>query len=147
MKKIFELNSKTPKWMQIVLKIAGVYNLIWGAWVILFPKHFFQITGMEMINHLVIWQGMGMVIGVYGIAYYLASFHPLRHWIIIFVGLLGKIFGPIGFIINYLQGNIPIGFGYTLFTNDFLWWIPFILILKEVHFKYNWKLYNKKEAK
>ena len=41
--------------------------------------------------HATIWQGMGMVIGVYGLGYQ-ASYDPVRHWPIVAVGFLGKIF-------------------------------------------------------
>ncbi len=120
---------ESKKWMKYVLKAAGVYNLLWGAWVILFPQHFFDLVGMDPVNHVVIWQGMGMVIGVYGLGYWWAAADPLTHWPIVAVGFLGKVFGPIGFCINYFSGKIPVEFIYTMFTNDFIWWIPFILIL------------------
>lgn len=116
--------------MSLVLKAAGVYNLIWGAWVILFPDHFFRLTGMEIPNQLLIWQGMGMVIGVYGLGYWWAARNPILHWPIVAVGLLGKILGPIGFFFNYWSGQVSFNFFYTLITNDFIWWIPFILILR-----------------
>lgn len=126
--------------MKLTLKIAAVYNLIWGAWVVLFPNHFFRLVGMEPLNHPMVWQGMGMVIGVYGIGYWWASYNPMVHWPIVAVGFLGKIFGPIGFFMNYANGNVPLSFIYTLITNDFVWWIPFVLILKKVHTSYKWKL-------
>jgi small multidrug resistance pump len=125
--------------MKLTLQLAAIYNLIWGAWVVLFPLHFFQVTGMEPINHPMIWQGMGMVIGVYGLGYWWASYNPVRHWPIVAVGFLGKLFGPIGFVINYLQGTAPAAFGYTLITNDLIWWIPFFLILKKAH-QNGWEL-------
>jgi hypothetical protein len=89
-----------------------------------------MVVGMEPLNHPMIWQGMGMVIGVYGIGYWIASNDPIRHWPIVLVGLLGKLFGPIGFFINYFQENVPFACFYTLVTNDFIWWIPFFYILK-----------------
>jgi hypothetical protein len=98
---------------------------------------------MEELNHPLVWQGMGMVIGVYGLGYWWASFAPLIHWPIVMVGFLGKILGPLGFFFNYIQGIVPFEFFYTLITNDFIWWIPFFLILKEVHVKTNWKLSGK----
>ncbi|MCG8374528.1 MAG: hypothetical protein MI700_13385 [Balneolales bacterium] len=123
----------TIKQMSITLRIAAIYNLLWGAWVVLFPNHFFELVGMELPIHPVIWQGMGMVIGVYGLGYWWASQNPLTHWPIVAVGFLGKIFGPIGFLVNYVSGAVPFEFIYTLFTNDFIWWIPFFLILKKAN--------------
>ncbi|MCG8386777.1 MAG: alkyl hydroperoxide reductase [Cytophagales bacterium] len=128
------------KWMGYTLKIAAFYNILWGAWVVLFPQHFFELTGMEQLNHPMIWQGMGMVIGVYGLGYWWASFAPLVHWPIVAVGLLGKLFGPLGYVLNLTTGAAPPEFGYTLITNDLIWWVPFVLILREVHLKTKWRL-------
>lgn len=127
------------RFMQLTLKAAGIYNILWGAWAVLFPDQFFLITGMEPLNHPMIWQGMGMVIGVYGLGYWWASADPVRHWPIVAVGFLGKIFGPLGFFINYASGLVPFSFIATLITNDFIWWIPFFLILKEAR-KQGWPL-------
>lgn len=115
--------------MKLTLKLAAIYNLIWGAWVVLFPNHFFQLVGMEPINHPMVWQGMGMVIGVYGLGYWWASKDPLTHWPIVLVGFLGKIFGPLGFVFNYLTGQVPFDFFYMLITNDLIWWVPFYRII------------------
>ncbi len=126
--------------MKLTLKLAGIYNIIWGAWVVLFPEQFFELVGMEPLNHLMVWQGMGMVIGVYGLGYYWASYNPLVHWPIVAVGALGKLFGPIGFVFNYAQGIVPGSFIYTIIPNDLIWWIPFFIILKKVHQQQKWKL-------
>lgn len=119
--------------MSIVLRFAAIYNLIWGAWVVLFPNHFFELVGMELPTHPMIWQGMGMVIGVYGLGYWWSAQDPTTHWPIVMVGFLGKIFGPLGFLFNYATGKVPLEFFYTLITNDFIWWIPFFLILRKTH--------------
>lgn len=85
---------------------------------------------MGPFNHPIVCQGMGMVIGVYGIGYWIASCNPIRCWPIVLIGLLGKLFGPIGFFVDYSQQNVPFAFFYTLVTNDFIWWIPSLYILK-----------------
>jgi hypothetical protein len=127
-------------YMKLILKIAAVYNILWGLWVGLFPNQFFELVGMAQPTHPTIWQGMGMVIGVFGLGYWWASYSPMRHWPIVAVGFLGKIFGPLGFFINYFRGEIEFGFFYTLITNDFIWWIPFGYILWKVHKDYKWRL-------
>ena len=33
--------------MKLTLKLAAFYNLLWGAWVVVFPNHFFTLVGME----------------------------------------------------------------------------------------------------
>ena len=122
-------NAKCPPWMTKVLIAAGVYNLIFGAWAGLFPNHVFTLLGMETPNYPFLWQCIGMIVGVYGIGYLAAARDPLRHWPIILVGLLGKIFGPIGFLQTALAGDISWKFGYLIITNDLIWWIPFTWIM------------------
>lgn len=135
------MKENFPSWMTTCMRLAAVYNILWGAWAVLFPNHFFELVGMDAPNHPMIWQGMGMVIGVYGLGYWWSSYDPMRHWPIIMVGFLGKIFGPIGFFGNYfILETVPFSFFYTLITNDFIWWIPFFLILKRVHTHHNWRL-------
>ncbi|NUN09734.1 MAG: alkyl hydroperoxide reductase [Ignavibacteriaceae bacterium] len=119
--------------MKLTLRIAAVYNILWGAWCILFPNHLFDLVGMDRLNHPMVWQGLGMVIGLYGLAYWWASYDPVKYWPIVAVGLLGKIFGPAGFVFNYLLGIVSIGFGYTLITNDIIWWVPFGHILHRAY--------------
>jgi len=122
--------SSSPRWMRRWLVAAGLYNLLWGAGVILLPRTLVDLAGLEMTPAgLAIWQCLGMVIGVYGIGYLAASLDPIRHWPIVLVGLLGKIFGPIGFVWTASRGEIPWSFGWTILTNDLLWWTPFTMIL------------------
>ena len=118
-----------PNWVPMVLRLAGIYNLFWGCFVILFPIAAFQWLGVEQPNYPSIVQCLGMVIGVYGIGYWIAASDAAIHWPIVLVGLLGKIFGPIGFVYSAWRGEVPWMMGVTILTNDLLWWIPFASIL------------------
>ena len=61
--------------MSVVLILAGIYN--WrGRRVILFPAAMFQLAAMPVINYPQVWQGLGMIIGVYGIGYLIAAAEP-----------------------------------------------------------------------
>ncbi len=120
--------SSTPepsKKTSVTLKLAGIYNLVFGCFVIVFPGVAFQLSGMPTPLYPEIWQCVGMIVGVYGIGYLIASKDPDRHWPIVFVGLLGKVLGPIGF----LTSPLPWSFGILIFFNDLVWWIPFSRIL------------------
>ena len=121
----------SPAWASRWLWAAGIYNLIWGALAIAWPHLLFDLSGAERINYPEIWQCVGMVVGVYGIGYLIAAGDPRAHWPIVLVGLLGKIFGPIGFVGALLQGTFPPLFGLTILTNDLLWWVPFAMILRD----------------
>ncbi|MEM7575662.1 MAG: alkyl hydroperoxide reductase [Bacteroidota bacterium] len=116
-------------WKYYTLLTAATYNIIWGAWVVLFPSHVFSWTGMEQPLYPMIWQSVGMIVGVYGLGYAIAAFDPGRHWPIVLVGFLGKIFGPIGFVYHYSLGNFPASFWWITLFNDLIWIIPFGWIL------------------
>lgn len=118
-------------WMHRVLAVAALYNLIWGAWVILFPAAVFQLAGLELPRYPEIWQCVGMIVGCYGVGYAIAAVDPVRWWPLVFVGLLGKILGPIGFVWSVLTGAFPVAFGGVILFNDLIWWVPFGLILLE----------------
>lgn len=117
-------------WMSRVLIAAGVYNLLWGSLAIIAPAVSLKLGGLphaEVVHP--IWQCLGMVIGVYGVGYWISARDPYRHWLIIFVGLLGKILGPIGYVFSVAQGTLPVDGLRTLLTNDLIWWVPFTIIL------------------
>lgn len=113
------------------LKLAAIYNLLWGALVILFPHLFFDLAGMERTNYPEIWQCVGMIVGVYGVGYWLAAQDPVKHYPVVLVGFLGKILGPIGFAQALITGRFPLAFGIIIIFNDLIWWIPFYKLLKE----------------
>ena len=112
------MTAQLRPWLSRTLVVAALYNIAWGAWQVLSPLSFFSLLQMSPPTYPMIWQGMGMVIGLYGLAYYWASYDYIRHWPIVVVGLLGKLFGPAGYVFGVIQGTAPVEFGYTLLTND-----------------------------
>ena len=120
-------------WMRLVLWLAAAYNVLWGTAVMAAPLWLFQLAGMEPPNYPQLWQCIGMMVAVYGLGYAIAATNPLRHWPIVLVGLLGKVFGPIGFMIAGLNGELPWVAGWTIVTNDLIWWIPFSWILYQAY--------------
>lgn len=122
-------SSRLIPFLGVTLFVAGVYNLAWGTWVILFPNMMFEMLDLELPRYPQIWQCVGMIVGVYGVGYVIAGFNPLRHWPIVLVGFLGKVFGPIGMWISVQQGTLPATFAWVNVFNDLIWWFPFGLIL------------------
>lgn len=120
-----------------VLRAAAVYNVLWGALVVLFPLVPFAWAGMEPPNYPELWQCIGMIVGVYGVGYWIAAGDVVRHWPIVLVGLLGKVFGPIGFLWSAWSGRLPWMAGWTILTNDLIWWLPFVGILGWVYAVHN----------
>ena len=116
--------------MRAVLKAAGIYNLLWGAAVVLAPAATLRLFNYPPQPTPELWQCIGMIVGVYGIGYWFAGDAPLRHWPVVLVGFLGKLFGPIGFLNSAWQGKLPWSAGWVNITNDLIWLVPFALILR-----------------
>ncbi len=125
-----------PNWMKRWLLAAGVYNIAWGLVFGLFPNVLFDWAGMARPNYPELWQCIAMIVGVYGVGYAAAAMDPYRHWPVVLVGFLGKVFGPIGFVQAALAGRMPWQFGIVNVFNDLIWWVPFFLILRGA-----WKAY------
>jgi len=122
----------SPAWMRRWLMAAAIYNLVWGAAMVLAPIQTLSLLGVSPATNELwpqLWACIGMIVGVYGIGYAIASRDPARHWPIVLVGLIGKILGPIGFVDAAWHGDLPWSMGVTILTNDLLWWIPFSMIL------------------
>ena len=132
--------APAPKWMKIVLWLAAIYNISWGAVTVFFPAFYFSFSVMPPSNYPEIWQCVGMIVGVYGIGYAIAASNPYRHWPIILVGLLGKILGPLGFIAANYAGRFTLKAGLTNITNDLIWLVPFTIILIKTY-----KFYHKQK--
>ena len=111
---------------------AALYNLIWGTLNITFPKLYFHWLGLIPPVDLPIWQVTGMFVLVYAPAYWWAGRYPDRHYHLILVGLMGKILGPIGFVWSVTTGQLPLSFGWVIFTNDVIWLPAFFLYFKTI---------------
>lgn len=98
--------------------------------MVLFPASYFQLVGMPVPDLLPLWRVTGMFVLVYAPAYWWAARFPERHRHLVAIGLLGKVLGPIGFLGALVTGALPLAFGWTLLTNDVVWWLPFFLYLR-----------------
>lgn len=124
-----------------VFVAAGVYNIAWGIYTALDPQWLFRFAGMPLANHPQIFACLGMVIGLYGIVYLEVARLPEGGWLIAAVGLVGKILGPIGMAVLLWQGVWPLATVILCITNDFVWWVPFVLYLRDAwpHFRRSWR--------
>jgi hypothetical protein len=119
----------TPPWIVWSLKAAAVYNVAWGLFIVCFPLAIWPWLEMQPPRYPQLWQCIGMIVGVYGVGYWIAAGDPARHWPIVLVGWLGKVLGPIGFLLAALRGELPWSFGLVNLFNDAIWWVPFTAAL------------------
>jgi len=122
------LNSALDRYRPWLLA-AAIYNLLWGATVIVFPGWLFSLLDMPQPNPEAFWQVVGMFVLVYAPAYAWAARRPYDHAHIVLIGMFGKVLGPLGFLLVFLEGQIPLRFGAVLIANDLIWWPAFAAFL------------------
>jgi hypothetical protein len=116
------------RWMQWIMFAAAVYNLCWGAVISVYPQ--LILFGNESNPFmLILIRCIGMLVGVYGIAYWFAGKDPLRYWPLIMVGFIGKVLGPIGSVYYVATGQLAAGFLWVNAGNDLIWLLPFGWVL------------------
>ncbi|MGH7244678.1 MAG: alkyl hydroperoxide reductase [Phycisphaerales bacterium] len=82
-------------------------------------------------NHEFFWPGLGSLILLFGVGYWIASADPARHWGLVALGLASKVVAFLGTIAGcFVQKNVPVEFFWSGIVNDFIWWVPFALILR-----------------
>jgi hypothetical protein len=120
--------------MSVVLTVAGTYNLAWAAWMVLLPTESFALSGMQRpetpLDYPHLWQGIGVLVGVFGVGYLFAATNPVRHWGVVLVGLVSKMFGILGAVQGVAAGTSrPVALPLTA-VNDLVWCVPFALIVR-----------------
>lgn len=125
------MESSFSKWPKRILLSAAVYNLFWGAVICIYPQ-LILFGNAPTTYMLILIRCIGMLVGVYGIAYYFCSTDPARYWPLIWVGLIGKLLGPIGAVYYVALGAMPATFLWVNVFNDLIWLYPFSWILYRV---------------
>lgn len=114
-----------------IFLLAALYNLAFGAWAGLWPASFFDVFGLAPPLYPAIWRCLGMVVGVYGLAYAYAALRLDRAAPFVALGLLGKVLGPLGWLFTVASGEWPLRTFTLIVFNDLIWWLPLILFLTE----------------
>ena|ERR1044071_8713067 len=117
------------KFHRAVFCLAGIYNILWGLFSVIFPQWLFNFAKMPPQNYPEIFACLGMVVGLYGIIYFEIARLPERGWLLAMVGLVGKVLGPIGLVRLIWSGVWPPATVILCLTNDLIWWIPFSIYL------------------
>jgi len=114
-----------------VLLLATLYNLAFGAWAGFWPQSFFTLFGLAPPLYPAIWRCLGMVVGLYGLAYGYAALRLDRAAPLVALGLLGKMLGPLGWLVTVASDEWPLRTFSLIVFNDLIWWLPFSLFLIE----------------
>ena len=116
---------------RLVFAAAASYNISFGLWAAFRPLSFFTSFDLKPPGYPAIWACLGMVIGLYGLGYGYAAWRLDRAAPFIAIGLIGKLLGPVGWILAVTSGEWPVRTFTLILFNDVIWWLPFSLFLLE----------------
>ncbi|MBM3935356.1 MAG: alkyl hydroperoxide reductase [SAR202 cluster bacterium] len=114
---------------RLTLALAALYNAACAVWTVMWPESFFDLMALPQPTYPALWQCIGMMVGVFGLGYAYAAWRIDRATPFVALGLLGKLFGPMGWISAVSSGEWPARTFMLVFFNDIIWWIPFTLTL------------------
>ncbi len=125
-----EIVRKNYTSLNVLLIIAGVYHLLWGCSILIFPNFFFFMEDIPVPNYMELWQITGFYTAIFGVAYFMASFNPIRHWRIVFLGFITKLLIVLSFLWSYIHDTSSFYILYKMIlVNHGIWLFPFGLVL------------------
>lgn len=120
---------KAPAWMGRALFLAGLFYCAFAVFSACWPHLWFDWAGLQRPNFPMLWRGVGMVSGAFGIGFLIASRSPIRHWAIVLIGWLKMSLAITGFLGAAVLGELPMTAAMFAIIDDLVWWLPFAMIL------------------
>jgi hypothetical protein len=83
-------------WYVALFAVAGCYNIAWSLYCAAHAKWLFGLANILMPDNPLLFAGIAMVLGLFGVFYFRAAISPERGFVTAAVALLGKVLGPMG---------------------------------------------------
>ncbi len=115
--------------MRKALLLAGLYHIGFAVWTNCWPHLWFDWLGIDRPNHVLLWRGVGLVMGVMGVGFLVAAKNPIHHWMTVLTGFIKFSFGITGFLMEVYYKEIPARALWVMAADDLIWWVPFVGIL------------------
>lgn len=110
---------------QKILLAAASYSLLWGITVAVAPQFVLNLFDVTLPIGFEFWQLFGLLSGIMGVGYYIASNDADKYWPIVFIGFLGNVFGSLILIKTLFIHSLPLPFSLFLLVSQAIWIMPF----------------------
>jgi hypothetical protein len=115
--------------MKFVLRFVAGYNISAGLFMVFASRAAYKLIGMPNPKiHFPI-QLVGILVGLFGVGYYLVSRRPLENVNLLLLGFLSKLLGSCLATGYVLAGILPLHFVGVYFVSDVVYLPPFYIIL------------------
>lgn len=122
----------TP-WMKCLLWFVGGYNLLAGVGMLCLYHEGYQLLGMEKPTVNLPVQLVGVLVGLFGVGYWLVAANPVENRNILMLGFWSKALGSVLGIYYVLAGKLPWFFLAILLVSDIGYLPPFAVIIRRLN--------------
>jgi small multidrug resistance pump len=115
--------------MKYLLRFAAIYNLAASANMLFFYREGFETLGMAA--PMPIWpvQLLGLLVGLFGVGYWMVSVRPAHNRDLLLLGFWSKLLGSLLAIYHWRLDNVPNQFLGLVVISDIVYLAPFWMIL------------------
>ena len=127
--------SKKPleKWMKFLLRFVAAFNVGAGLFMLIGYHETYKIIGMEKPSISFPIQLVGILVGLFGVGYYLVVKNPIENRAVLMLGFWSKFLGSCLGTYYVVRGQLPLRFVVIYFFADVIYLPPFYLILQRLY--------------
>jgi len=119
-------------WMTRLLWFVGGYNLLAGVGMFCFYHEGFKLLGVEKPQLNLPIQLVGMLVGLFGVGYWMVASNPVENRNLLLLGFWSKALGSMLGVYYVCVGKLPTVFLAMLFFSDIVYLPPFYMILRRL---------------
>jgi hypothetical protein len=121
------------KWMKFVLRFVAVFNVLAGLFMLLGYHETYKIIGMNKPDISFPIQLVGILVGLFGVGYYLVAKDPIENRNVLMLGFWSKLLGSCLGTYYVVRGQLPLQFVAVYFFADVIYLPPFYIILRRLY--------------
>lgn len=125
-------HSPLHPWMTLVLRVAGWWNLLAGAGMIVFYHEGFKALGATKPSPALSIQVLGVLVALFGLGYHLVAADPVRNRNLLLLGFWSKAAATLFSAAYVALGRLPWWFAVVVFLADTIYLPPFFAILRRI---------------
>lgn len=120
-------------WMKRLLWFVGGYNLLAGLAMLTCYHEGYKLLGVPKPELVLPLQLVGVLVGLFGVGYWLVARNPVENRNILTLGFLSKGLGSLLGVSYVAAGKLPTAFLLVLFFADIVYLVPFGIIMRRLY--------------
>ena len=121
------------KWMNVLLRFVAVFNVLAGLFMLFLYHETYKIIGMDEPKLSFPIQLVGILVGLFGVGYYLVAKNPVENRNMLMLGFWSKFLGSCLATFYVVRGDLPPRFVAVYFFADIIYLPPFYLIMRRLY--------------